>query len=44
MDNYLNLMNVEIYNCTSLPNSFSGLNSYLPAISIESDLTNTMAG
>jgi len=44
IDNYLNLINTEFCNCTTLPNSFSGLNSYLPAISVESDLTNTMAG
>ena len=44
VDNFLNLLNNDLYNCTALPNSFSGLNSYLPAISVESDLTNTMAG
>jgi len=44
IDNYLDLSKIEFCNCATLPNSFSGLNSYLPAISVESDLTNTMAG
>lgn len=42
-NNLLNIYN-NITDCTILPNSFSGLNSYLPSISVESDLTNTMAG
>lgn len=44
VDNYLELSFNELYNCATLPNSFSGLNSYLPTVSVESDLTNTMAG
>jgi hypothetical protein len=37
-------MNTDFLNCTTLPNNFSNLDSYLPVISVESDITNTMAG
>lgn len=42
-NNFLAFTN-DILDCTVLNYSFSGLNSYLPSISINSDLTNTMAG
>lgn len=42
-DTSLTLMSLS-HNCSVFPNGFSSLDSFLPAITTESDITNTMAG